>query len=157
VVPTKSAGTETAVVGIATSQRYDPDGGRPWPGRNDNYHVRVDVSDVRYTTVQRVRAALEAAGKTWAAAWTVTYVDLETDQLALLGCGFEDESGETLPNSALLPGEVPKGQTFTEGALRRVYVNAYERNDTARTALTRIPATPSPSRLAGKRPIGLSV
>lgn len=133
VVPTRAAKTNIAVVGVARSQQYDPNGGKPWPGRDDKYLVRIDVSDVRHTTVTKVRAAVEDAGKRWAAQWTVTYVDLDNQQLAMLGCGFEDSLVTGVPDSGLLPGEVPTEEAgHTEGAVKRVYVNAYERSDKAR-------------------------
>lgn len=61
VVPTGSAKTQIAVVGRASSGQYRPDGGAPWPGRHDKYLVRINMRDVRYTTLARVRAAVKAA------------------------------------------------------------------------------------------------
>jgi hypothetical protein len=71
VVPTSYARTQTAVVADATSGQYTPENARPWPGRPDEYPVRVDVTNVRYTTLEKVRRAVEAAGETWAGQWTV--------------------------------------------------------------------------------------
>jgi hypothetical protein len=71
VVPTSHAGTQTAVVGDPTSEQYTPENALTWPGRPDAYPVRVDLTNVRYTTLDKVRKAVEAAGETWAGQWTV--------------------------------------------------------------------------------------
>lgn len=69
VVPTNDAKSELAVYGNARSPQYPPPGGEPWSGRDDKYAVRVDIENVRYTTRDKVREAVERAGGTWAAQW----------------------------------------------------------------------------------------
>jgi hypothetical protein len=71
IVPTLTAGTQVAVIADAVSGQYPPKEPRAWPGRSDRYGVRVDVKNVRYTTVNKVRSVVEAAGVTWAAQWPV--------------------------------------------------------------------------------------
>jgi hypothetical protein len=48
-----------------------------WPGRPDRYGVRVDLRNIRYTTVDKVRAAVVKAGGTWTGQWTVAVRDLD--------------------------------------------------------------------------------
>jgi hypothetical protein len=71
IVPTLAARTQIAVIADAVSGQYRPKEPRAWPGRPDRYGVRVDVKNVRYTTLTQVQHAIEAAGATWAAQWTV--------------------------------------------------------------------------------------
>lgn len=71
VVPTGTAGTQTAVIGDANSGQYTPANARPWPGRPDAYPVRVDLTNIRYTTLDKVRKAVDAAGESWPGQWTV--------------------------------------------------------------------------------------
>jgi hypothetical protein len=71
VVPTGTAGTQIAVVGDATSGQYTPPESKPWPGRPDVYPIRVDLTNFRRTTLDRVREAVEATGQNWAGQWTV--------------------------------------------------------------------------------------
>src|SRR5947208_15893253 len=71
VVPTSYAGTQTAVIGDAISGQYTPENAKPWPGRPDAYPIRVDLTNVRYTTVDIVRKAVEDAGGTWQGQWVV--------------------------------------------------------------------------------------
>lgn len=81
VVPTTKAKTTLAVVADAAGPQTPPTGGPPWPGRPDRYMVRVPVTNVRRTTVDRVRDAVLAAGVTWASQWTVKIVDLDVASL----------------------------------------------------------------------------
>ena len=81
VVPTERAKTNQAVVAVATSGQFTPEKAHSWPGRPDAYPVRINVKDVRYTTVDRVRAAMANAGAAWAAAWVVKSVELEESEL----------------------------------------------------------------------------
>lgn len=71
VVPTRKAGTEIAVIGDAISGQYKPPTPMPWSGRPDRYRFRVDLANIRYTTLAKVRKAVETSGKNWAAQWTV--------------------------------------------------------------------------------------
>ena len=71
IVPTGQAGTTMAVVGDAISGQYTPPAAKPWPGRSDVYPIRVDLANIRYTTLDKVRRAVEAAGETWPGQWTV--------------------------------------------------------------------------------------
>jgi hypothetical protein len=71
VVPTSRAGTQIAVIGDATSGQYTPPEPKPWPGRPDVYPVRVDLANIRRTTLDKVRKAVEAAGENWPGQWTV--------------------------------------------------------------------------------------
>ncbi|BAU47458.1 hypothetical protein SVA_0879 [Sulfurifustis variabilis] len=81
VVPTTRARTQKAVVADAASRQYRPPRARPWPGRPDAYPVRVDVRNVRYTTLSKVRDAMKKAGESWAAAWVIKSVMLEENDL----------------------------------------------------------------------------
>lgn len=49
----------------------------------------------------------------------------------------EGSEGDELPEAFFLPDEVEEGQTYIEGAMKRVPVNAYERNPQARRACLR--------------------
>ena len=81
VVPTRRACTDLVAVGRATSTQYTRVVGDSWPGRLERYPVRVDVADVRYTTVDRVRRAFEEAGVVWQAAWTVCVISVDDRRL----------------------------------------------------------------------------
>src|SRR5690349_7299691 len=81
VIPTGRAGTQICVVADATSGQYIVDERRPWRGRPDRFPVRVHLRTVRYTTLDRVRKAVEAAGVTWAVQWTVRVVDIDESLL----------------------------------------------------------------------------
>ncbi|WP_168734692.1 HNH endonuclease [Deinococcus sp. KSM4-11] len=130
VVPTLKARTKTAVIADAIGGQYAPDGGEPWPGRPDKYRVRVDVTNVEYTTVNVIREAMEHAGISWAGQWTVRLVEVDFGRL------FED--GQRLTPVAgqdgSLPGEIGKAtaKTYVEGAVRSISVNSYERDRNAR-------------------------
>src|SRR5215475_5305346 len=65
VVPTTRARTIKAVVADAASRQYTPPHAKPWPGRPDIYPVRIDVRNVRYTTLPKVRDAMRKAGESW--------------------------------------------------------------------------------------------
>lgn len=71
VVPTIAARTQIAVVGDATSAQYKPPKPIRWSGRPDDYHFRVDLANIRYTTLAKVRKAVEAAGGSWPGQWPV--------------------------------------------------------------------------------------
>ena len=81
VVPTGRAKTLKAIVADATSRQYRPPHSKPWPGRPDAYPVRIDVTNVRHTTVTKVREAMRKAHETWAAAWVIKSVVLEEQDL----------------------------------------------------------------------------
>jgi hypothetical protein len=81
VVPTARARTLKAVVADAASRQYTPPRAKPWPGRPDAYPVRIDVKNVRYTTLTKVREAMKNANQTWAAAWVIKSVELEENDL----------------------------------------------------------------------------
>lgn len=81
VVPTSRAHTLIAVVGDAASRQYKPARARPWPGRPDAYPVRIDLTNVRRTTLTKVREAMNNAGESWAAAWVIKSVVLEEQDL----------------------------------------------------------------------------
>jgi len=132
VVPTRSAKSNLAVIADARSPQYRPDGGVPWPGRDDRYLVRVDVDNVRYTTLDLVRAAVINAGVAWAAQWTVRLVNLDVSWLFGDAQLLERSPRERVGEGPSLPGELPSQQLYPEGAVRRVLVNAYERNPSAR-------------------------
>jgi hypothetical protein len=65
VVPTAEAHTKIAVVGDPTTPQYRPMTTTHWPGRPDRYGIRVDLRNIRYSTVDKVRAAVMKAGGTW--------------------------------------------------------------------------------------------
>lgn len=132
VIPTTAAGIDTAVVADAASEQYVPLGDTPWPGRRDLYTVRVDVTNVRYTTPQNVRRAIEAAGSTWTLQWTVRVVELDENLLYGDSDRSALRSGEYLGGGPTYPGELRNRNLFPEGAVRRVLVNAYERSPAAR-------------------------
>ena len=132
VVPTNAADTNIAVWADAISEQYQPNGGEPWPGRPDRYPVRVNVENVRYTRRDLVREAVQQAGKTWAAAWTVMCIDIEEDLLHAASAQKVKERTSSFELS--LPGEEKAGQVYSEGTVRQVLVNAYERNAAARRA-----------------------
>jgi hypothetical protein len=81
VVPTGRAKTQTAIVADATSRQYRPDKAKPWPGRPDAYPVRIDLDNVRRTTLTKVREAMKNAGESWQAAWVIKSVRLEENDL----------------------------------------------------------------------------
>jgi hypothetical protein len=81
VVPTTRAQTLTAVVAEATSRQYRPPKSKQWPGRPDAYPVRIDVTNVRYTTLTKVREAMRKAGEGWIGAWVLKAVELEEADL----------------------------------------------------------------------------
>ncbi len=81
VVPTARAKTQKAVVAEATGGQYTPEKAKPWPGRPDAYPVRINVRNVRYTNLTRVRDAMKKAGESWAAAWVIKSVELEENDL----------------------------------------------------------------------------
>ncbi|MFC4427208.1 HNH endonuclease [Deinococcus navajonensis] len=122
VVPTLKARTTVAMVAEAAGPQSAPSAGPPWPGRPDEYMVRVPLRNVRRTTLNHVRNAVMAAGETWAAQWTVRIFEL--DEQLLFGLPPEREPAR--------PDEVSEEETYPEGAVRRVLVNAYERSATAR-------------------------
>ena len=82
VVPTTKAGTVIAVWGDTNGDQYRPKQSKTWPGQPDKYPVRIDMENVKYTTVYNVKDAVTKAGATWAAAWTIITVDqLDTSLL----------------------------------------------------------------------------
>ncbi|WBA42992.1 HNH endonuclease [Hymenobacter canadensis] len=128
VVPTSAARTSVTVVATPTSKQYKPTDDSPaWPGKPDNYKVRIDVRNVRYTSVERVKAAFASAGLTWAAAWKIMVADLEEEiflepaDLATLEMEAEAASATGAGTSGLF-----------EGSDTRIPVNRYERNPVAR-------------------------
>lgn len=130
VVPTLKAKTKTAVIADAVGGQYAPDGGEPWPGRPDKYRVRVDVSNVDYTTVEVIRAAMDHAGISWAGQWTVRLVEVDPGQLFV----GEERLSPAAGQDGSLPGELREGKakTYEEGAVRSIVVNSYERDRNAR-------------------------
>lgn len=133
VVPTGAARTDVAVVADARSEQYTPImGNAPWPGRPDAYPVRIDVANVRYTTRDQVRAAIEAAGESWLGQWTVRIFRVDERLLP------QHENPPTAVRERRrrygfsFPEELLPGETFPEGATRQVLVNTYERNPAAR-------------------------
>lgn len=83
VIPTAAAKTELAVVADAASAQHKIKEQKHWPGSpGAKYKFRVDVRDVRYTTVKRVRQALINSGDSWVGAWTVKNANVEEDDLA---------------------------------------------------------------------------
>jgi hypothetical protein len=81
VVPTRAAQTTTAVFGKALGPQYTPKGGAPWPGRPDTYPIRVDLGDIQYTTLDKVRAAVTAAGGSWVGQWVVAVRNVDENLL----------------------------------------------------------------------------
>lgn len=81
VVPTGRAKTSTAIVGDAASLQYTPAKSKPWPGRPDAYPIRIDLRNIRYITLEKVREALRKANETWAAAWVVKTVTIDDQDL----------------------------------------------------------------------------
>jgi len=62
IVPTVQARTKIAIIGEPVSPQYRPKDPSHWPGRPDRYRVRVDLRNIRYSTVDKVRAAVVKAG-----------------------------------------------------------------------------------------------
>jgi hypothetical protein len=128
VVPTLAARTSTVVIAQPTSPQYRPTGtdDAPWPGRPDTYRVRIDVQQVRYTSVERLKSAFQAVGAKWAGAWSIRVLDLDENLFLepadLVNLELEEESNRLAPGSTGL----------YEGADTRVLINRYERNPTAR-------------------------
>jgi hypothetical protein len=81
VVPTGRAKSLEAIVADAASRQYRPEKSEPWPGRPDAYPVRINVTNVRSTTLTKVREAMRKAGESWAAAWRIKSVVLEEEDL----------------------------------------------------------------------------
>lgn len=81
VVPTTRAKTQKAIVAEAVGRQYKPPRAKPWPGRPDAYPVRIDVKNIRYTTLSKVREAMKKAGESWAAAWVIKSVKIEENDL----------------------------------------------------------------------------
>jgi hypothetical protein len=55
VVPTIATRSKMAVYGSAISGQYRPRVSKSWPGRVGPYNFRIDMEDVRLTTVARVK------------------------------------------------------------------------------------------------------
>lgn len=123
VVPTKSARTDIAIVADAVSGQYQPDKPKPWPGRPDMYPVRVDVANVRYTTVDAVRRAFEEAGVGWAGQWSVRNVTLGDE---LLGGAAGTAGGVNSPTEdeeeepSAVEGIRTETVTYSKGRNRRL-------------------------------------
>ena len=81
VVPTNKARTDLAVVADAKSTQYRAPVSKNWPGRPDAYPWRVDVDNVRYSSLAVVKRAFENAGEPWIAAWTVRTALLAKEDL----------------------------------------------------------------------------
>jgi hypothetical protein len=81
VIPTGRARTDIAVIGDAVTSQISPVPHIVWPGRPDGYRVRVKMKNFRRTSVDKVRAALKKAGKTWAAQWQVSVVKIDETML----------------------------------------------------------------------------
>lgn len=77
VVPTVQARTKIAVIGEPATPQYRPTTATHWPGRPDRYGVRVDLRNIRYSTVDKVRTAVVKAGGKWAGRWSVAVRDLD--------------------------------------------------------------------------------
>jgi predicted nucleic acid-binding protein len=65
IVPTRAPRSKVAVFGKPLSTQYAPKDRAPWPGRPDTYRVRVDLGDIRYTTLDKVRTAVRSGGGSW--------------------------------------------------------------------------------------------
>jgi hypothetical protein len=78
VIPTGEANTDIAVLADPTSAQYKVrDRQKHWPGSpGKKYVFRVDLANVRYTSLQRVRQALIKVGQ-WDGQWTVKSVQLD--------------------------------------------------------------------------------
>lgn len=81
VIPTGRAKTNFAVYADAESGQYIPPESKPWPGKPDRYTYRVDVTNVRRTTLDNVRNAIESAGNVYAGAWTVRVINIDESKL----------------------------------------------------------------------------
>jgi hypothetical protein len=133
VVPTGKARTEVAVFADATSEQYTPMmGDEPWPGRPDAYPIRVDLTNVRYTTRDQVRAAIEAAGESWIGQWTVRIFNVEEKILSRTSDLPPAVRERRRRYGFAFPEELLTGDKFPEGASRQVLVNTYERSAAAR-------------------------
>ncbi|MGZ0654509.1 hypothetical protein ACWPKS_02790 [Coraliomargarita sp. W4R72] len=78
IVPTGAAKTNVAVIAKATSGQYTANSIKEWPGRpDDGYLVRVNLTNIQYTTLDKVRTELKRVGKTWAAQWQVTTATID--------------------------------------------------------------------------------
>ena len=82
VVPTGKARTRQAIVADAASRQYQPPQAMPWLGRTDARPVRIDVRNVRLTTLGGVQRAMDRAGERgWSAPWVIKTVRIEENDL----------------------------------------------------------------------------
>jgi hypothetical protein len=121
VVPTAGARSQIAVVADARSRQYTPTTETRWPGRDDRYPVRVDVENVRYTTSARVRYAVEQAGYTWAAAWTVLFVELDERLL-----DFDEDAAELAADEEMSAVEGELRERLVKHRRREARLRAYK-------------------------------
>jgi len=116
VVPTLKARTNKAVIAQATSKQYKPDFSKSWPGRPDRYLWRVDLSNIRFTTVDIIKKAFDEAGIRWSGQWTVKNVVLPDYLIEDDRKPYPTES-DIGPPSLVEEGEEPSA---TEGLLTEV-------------------------------------
>ena len=140
VVPTNSARSDIVAVAEPISNQHTPTEQYPWPGRPDVYPYRILVENVRYTTRDLVRKALEDNGHTWAAPWKVKRADLAPADLfppkeVRYGAGAPASlvSEPANRDRKIWPDELDENSSYAEGASRQVTVNKYERDERART------------------------
>lgn len=87
VVPTLEANSDLAIYGEASGGQYEAqvnDGRKQWatPPRNDKtLCYRVDVPDFKYTTVNRVIAAIPEEQRKWQAQWYVRLIEIDLSLL----------------------------------------------------------------------------
>lgn len=114
------------------------------------YHDRgeftVEVSDewdddagwsVQVDQETRLRLTDVHLGKLGAEMWDTLSFKLRGDGIASVEVLKGEAAAETPPELFFLPDEVEEGQTYIEGAMKRVPVNAYERSPQARRACLR--------------------
>ena len=82
VIPTGKARSQIAAVGKAASDQYvvPPDKRAEWL-ESHKYVWRIDVTDVRYTSLTKVRRALEKRREPFVGAWTVKSAVLDEGDL----------------------------------------------------------------------------
>lgn len=100
------------------------------PDRDADWTIQVDAeARARLTGVHLAQLGAEVGD-------TLVFRILG-DGMASVEVIKEGSEGDELPEEFFLPDEVEEGQTYIEGAMKRVPVNAYERNPRARRACLR--------------------
>jgi len=81
IIPTRNANTDFSLYGDAISEQYIPKQSKYWQGRPDKYAYRIDMKNIKHTSLGNVRKAVESTGTNWLGAWTVRVVMLDENLL----------------------------------------------------------------------------